>query len=54
MDKEDYLRGLRAERDNSKRAGRTEHVREVQREIDRVTGKRGIERARDGAKTERR
>lgn len=54
MDKEDYLRGLRAEQDNSKRAGRADHAREVQAEIDRVTGKRGIERARGGANTERR
>lgn len=45
MDQEDYLAGLRNELENAKRAQRGANMREIQREIDRVTGKPHVERA---------
>lgn len=54
MDREDYLIGLRAELDNERRAKRGARMREVQREIDRVTGKPHVERAVTDPETETR
>lgn len=54
MDTEDYLRGLSAELDNARRAKNGRNMREIQAEIDRVTGKPKVERARVKPDTETR
>lgn len=48
-----YLEGLRAERENAARAGRKDHVKQVEAEIARVSGVR-VERAVDKAPVEKR
>ena len=53
MDRETYLGGLRNERDNNARAGRTELVKLVDQEIARIEGRK-TERATDQKRVEKR
>lgn len=53
IDRETYLEGLRNERANEDRAGRTEHVKLVDQEIARLEGRK-TERATDKTRVEKR
>ncbi|AAT90042.1 hypothetical protein Lxx24070 [Leifsonia xyli subsp. xyli str. CTCB07] len=53
IDRETYLEGLRNERANEDRAGRTEQVKLVDQEIGRIQGRK-TERATDKTRVEKR